>query len=121
MQQQLSQRASQAKPYGHHHRPAKPIVHARRPAAQRTATIAAAAAPPTAPTKAVPAHAPPHAGAGHSALLHGLGDVGDVSPQHMPWLLRLAHVLGQAEGRDSAQALSESARGLMGWRECLNR
>ncbi len=31
-------------------------------------------------------------GEGHDALLHGLGEVGDVAPTHMPWLLRLAHV-----------------------------
>lgn len=29
---------------------------------------------------------------GHSALLQGLGEVGDVSTQHVPWLLRLAHI-----------------------------
>ncbi len=28
---------------------------------------------------------------GHTALLHGLGSVGDIAPSHMPWLLRLAH------------------------------
>lgn len=31
-------------------------------------------------------------GEGHSALLQGLGQVGDVSASHMPWLLRLAHI-----------------------------
>lgn len=31
-------------------------------------------------------------GDGHSALLQGLGQVGDVAPSHMPWLLRLAHI-----------------------------
>ena len=29
---------------------------------------------------------------GHSALLSGLGAVGDVAASHMPWLLRIAHV-----------------------------
>ena len=29
---------------------------------------------------------------GHSALLQGLGRLGDVAPSHMPWLLRLAHI-----------------------------
>lgn len=29
---------------------------------------------------------------GHAALLHGLGDVGNVKPGLMPWLLRLAHI-----------------------------
>lgn len=35
--------------------------------------------------------APPAAGT-HSTLLHNLGDVGDVPPRLMPFLLRLAHV-----------------------------
>ncbi len=29
---------------------------------------------------------------GHVALLNGLGEVGDVAPALMPWLLRLAHI-----------------------------
>lgn len=29
---------------------------------------------------------------GHAELLHGLGEVGDVAPTLMPWLLRLAHI-----------------------------
>ena len=29
---------------------------------------------------------------GHSALLQGLGEVGDVPTVHVPWLLRLAHI-----------------------------
>lgn len=29
---------------------------------------------------------------GHSALLQGLGEVGDVATVHVPWLLRLAHI-----------------------------
>ena len=29
---------------------------------------------------------------GHADLLHGLGEVGDVAPTLMPWLLRLAHI-----------------------------
>ena len=29
---------------------------------------------------------------GHAALLHGLGEVGDIPPTLMPWLLRLAHI-----------------------------
>lgn len=29
---------------------------------------------------------------GHADLLHGLGEVGDVPPTLMPWLLRLAHI-----------------------------
>ena len=29
---------------------------------------------------------------GHADLLHSLGEVGDVPPTLMPWLLRLAHI-----------------------------
>lgn len=31
-------------------------------------------------------------GAGHIALQNGLGEVGDVAPALMPWLLRLSHI-----------------------------
>ncbi len=58
---------------------------------------------------------------GHSALLHGLGAVGDVSPAQLPWLLRLAHVKATHAGADSAAALAESARGLQAWRAALDR
>lgn len=108
-------------------RPAFPARSAVRPSASRpraAVRVSAAAAAPPAPARAAPGPATaahPNAGAGHSALLHGLGDIGDVAPQHMPWLLRLSHVLGQAEGRDSARVLAEAARGVMGWRACLNR
>ncbi|GBF95418.1 hypothetical protein Rsub_08380 [Raphidocelis subcapitata] len=91
-----------------------PAPHRRRSPAP-PAAAAATAAPPA------PPHAAPAPGGGHSALLRGLGDTGDVPPALMPFLLRLAHILGHAEGRDSAAALSESARGVMGWRACLNR
>jgi hypothetical protein len=39
-------------------------------------------------------HQHPHskAGDGHVALSQGLGEVGDVSPALMPWLLRLSHI-----------------------------
>ena len=52
---------------------------------------------------------------GHSALLQGLGEVGDVAPVHLPWLLRLAHVKSKVAGGDSNTALQESARGLLLW------
>ena len=29
---------------------------------------------------------------GHSALLQGLGEMGEVATKHVPWLLRLAHI-----------------------------
>lgn len=61
---------------------------------------------------------PAAAGEGHSALLQGLGEVGDVAPVHMPWLLRLAHVKSKIAGGDSNTALQESARGLLLWKVC---
>lgn len=45
-----------------------------------------------------------HASGGHTALLHGLGNIGDVEPAHMPFLLRLAHTRAK-QGADSSQAL----------------
>jgi hypothetical protein len=53
---------------------------------------------------------------GHSALLQGLGEVGDVASVHLPWLLRLAHVKSKVVGGDSNTALQESARGLLLWK-----
>ena len=35
---------------------------------------------------------------GHSALLQGLGEVGDVPTVHVPWLLRLAHIRSAKSG-----------------------
>ena len=52
--------------------------------------VSAAVAAPDKPTPAKRAE-------GHSALLQGLGRLGDVSPSHMPWLLRLAHIRHAAE------------------------
>lgn len=100
-------------------RPAR-LAAAPRPARLQRAR-SARLAPPAAAAAAAPAAPAPAASAGHTALLHGLGDTGSVPAPLMPWLLRLAHVLGEASGRDSAAALAESARGIMGWRECLNR
>lgn len=49
---------------------------------------------PVISTRAATLDAPPApaGAASHAALLHGLGDVGDVPPRLMPILLRLAHV-----------------------------
>lgn len=54
-------------------------------------------------------------------LLHSLGDVGDVAPSHLPWLLRLSYINSVETGGDSAQALQENARGVMCWRAALDR
>eukprot|EP01025_Chloroclados_australasicus_P045017 TRINITY_DN4906_c0_g1_i1.p1 TRINITY_DN4906_c0_g1~~TRINITY_DN4906_c0_g1_i1.p1 ORF type:complete len:684 (-),score=92.29 TRINITY_DN4906_c0_g1_i1:237-2288(-) len=58
---------------------------------------------------------------GHTGLLHGLGEVGDVPSQNMPELLRIAHVRQKMDGGDSKVALAESARGLMVWKASLER
>lgn len=78
----------------------------RRQVKQRAAVVASAAA---VPTKAAGSE-------GHTALLHGLGEVGEVAPVHMPWLLRLAHIKSRITGGDSNAALQESARGLLMWK-----
>ncbi|PNH06834.1 hypothetical protein TSOC_006749 [Tetrabaena socialis] len=41
----------------------------------------------------------------HVSLVAGLGSVGEVSPTHLPWLLRLAHVRSGTTGGDSVEAL----------------
>lgn len=103
-----------------------PVARALPPAAgapqqshqpqQRAALLVPAAAatavapPPPAPEPVVAAVLPPallSAAALPTSLIHGLGSVGEVSPEHMPWLLRLAHVKSQASGHanDSAAAL----------------
>ncbi|KAI8463939.1 MAG: hypothetical protein J3K34DRAFT_455000 [Monoraphidium minutum] len=120
MQQSLARSGASAARAPAAARPPPPAGAARAPRAPRRRAAAAAAAPAAAPP-APAAPAAPASGAGHTALLHGLGDAGAVAPQHMPWLLRLTHVLGEGSGRDSAAVLAEAARGLLGWRECLNR
>ncbi|KAF6255953.1 hypothetical protein COO60DRAFT_1296414 [Scenedesmus sp. NREL 46B-D3] len=88
--------------------------------------------PAAAPAAELPAAAAPHhssnaAAAGHTALLHGLGDVGDISPSHMPWVLRIAHVSTQRSsdsssgGADSQEAMAHISRGLSAWKASLNR
>ncbi|KAG2483511.1 hypothetical protein HYH03_017619 [Edaphochlamys debaryana] len=57
----------------------------------------------------------------HSSILQGLGTVGEVSPTHLPWLLRLAHVRAKTQGADSSEALQTSSRGLATWSAALNR
>lgn len=80
-------------------------------------TKATLAVPPSPPV--LPQHV--NNGQGHVALLHGLGQVGDVPPTHMPWLLRLAHVRSRITGGDSNVALQESARGALLWKAALER
>jgi len=77
------------------------------------ANIQEALAPPSFGTK--------KPGLGHSALLQGLGDVGDVPPALMPWLLRLSHVSCRVAGGDSAAALQDAARGVLTWKAALER
>jgi hypothetical protein len=60
--------------------------------------------------------APVAPASGHTDLLHGLGDAGDVPPAHLPALLRMAHASG-----GGARELAASARGLAAWRACLAR
>ena len=78
---------------------------------------------------------------GHSALLQGLGELGDVTPGLMPGLLRLSHIRyassgalvtrelppcchtltlvwlfrAKVQGGDSTEALKENARGILIW------
>ena len=54
---------------------------------------------------AVAAPAAPPVGSGQPSLLHSFGEVGDVPPAHLPWLLRLAHVKSRVQGGDSKAAL----------------
>jgi hypothetical protein len=47
---------------------------------------------------------------------------GDISPAHMPWVLRIAHVSTlTAASSDSQSALAEISRGISAWRASLNR
>ena len=108
-----------------------------RPAHQRPQAACAAAAVEAQPVAR---------NEGHSALLSGLGAVGDVSASHVPWLLRIAHVRqappwqaprpscalacslcdwllsweqlhrSSTKGGDSQQALKDNARGLCLWK-----
>jgi hypothetical protein len=48
---------------------------------------------------------------GGTMLLHGLGDVGEVSSAHLPWLLRLSHISATVSGGDSNKALQVGGRG----------
>ena len=71
---------------------ASPLTHPLGTAIERASSSArpqwvcsAVAAPPAGPHHA-------RAAEGHVALQQGLGEVGDVSPALMPWLLRLSHI-----------------------------
>ena len=103
---------------------------------QATLTVEAPAAPAATSSRAKQ---------GHAALLHGLGEVGNVKPTLMPWLLRLAHIRcvcsahasswpwsqvlmhnvciccrSTVKGGDSSVALQESARGVLLWEVSLS-
>lgn len=64
-------------------------------------------------------HAP--AASGHTALLHGLGDVGDTPAALMPWVLRIAAACSHTSGGDSQAAMADISRGISIWRASLNR
>ena len=90
---------------------------------------------PRAPEAAV--SAPKAMSKGHSALLHGLGDVGLIPAQMMPLILRIAHVVGKGAvnvpgseegsglgGEDGSQKLEEevekkTAFGILCWKVAL--
>ena len=91
---------------------AAPCLPPRARAARRHRAAIATAATAAAPAKP----AAKVDGGGHTALLHSLGEVGDVAPVHLPWLLRLAHIKSRITGGDSNLALQESARGLLMWK-----
>lgn len=63
----------------------------------------------------------PAAASGHTALLHGLGDVGDIPAAYMPWVLRIAAACSHTSGGDSQAAMADISRGISTWRASLNR
>lgn len=93
-----------------------------RPCRPALSPQAAAAAAPAALAEHN-THSSPHhiVTAGHTGLLHGLGDVGDIAPAHMPWVLRIAHVSAHTTGGDSQAAMAEISRGLSAWKASINR
>lgn len=97
----------------------QPLPQRQQQRSRATRLHAAAAANAAAPAAARPASTA--ADSGHTALLHSLGEVGDVATMHMPWLLRLAHIKSRITGGDSNLALQESARGLLMWKAALER
>jgi uncharacterized protein with von Willebrand factor type A (vWA) domain len=59
---------------------------------------------------------------GHSALVHGLGDVGLVPPQMMPTVLRIAHVVDKGHrGAEVEEIEKKTAFGILGWKVALER
>lgn len=58
---------------------------------------------------------------GHSALLHSLGDVGDIPAAYMPWVLRIAAACSHTSGGDSQAAMADISRGINTWRASINR
>lgn len=81
--------------------------HSRRSVAVFAAAVAEAPAAPAA--------------SGHTALLHGLGDVGDTPAALMPWVLRIAAACSHTSGGDSQAAMADISRGISTWRASLNR
>ena len=99
---------------------------------QRGLRVRTAAAAPEAAVSA-----PKAMSKGHSALLHGLGDVGLIPAQMMPLILRIAHVVGKGAvnvpgseegsglgGEDGSQKLEEevekkTAFGILCWKVAL--
>lgn len=73
------------------------------------------------PALSLPTARTERSGDGHSALLQGLGAIGDVPPALMPWLLRLAHVRSGISGGDSAASLQSTAGGTLLWKAALER
>lgn len=58
---------------------------------------------------------PPVMASGPTALLHALGDVGEISPAHLPWLLRLGHCQAKTSGGDSTASLQVSQAWCFVW------
>lgn len=92
------------------------------PQRPRLVTTPRRAKPPAPALAAVAAPAPVqgdlsianNAASGHSTLLHGLGDVGDIPAAYVPWLLRLAHARSKIAGGDSAHAVQVGYQSLFG-------
>lgn len=65
---------------------------------------------------------------GHSALLHGLGDIGLISAPLMPLILRIAHIVSSSKadpesynerGDQRTAIVQETARGILCWKVAL--
>ena len=69
----------------------QPAVFSRTPRAKQCLQRSSLCCQATLTLEA-PAASPSRVNQGHAALRHGLGQVGNVPPTLMPWLLRLAHI-----------------------------